>query len=218
VLVDGTRIGLTLVVGVTICLLGFATPLVRVWIGPGFDGAVAPLVVLALVGIVLVGQGPLGNTLLAGGRHKLVAYTALTESLVNLVLSLVLVRQYGLVGVALGTAVPIVIGNLAILLPATCRQLGMSVRRFVSDVATAPAIGALPAIAACLLLRRTFAAESLWAIAIQASAVGATYAGTVWVAGFERSVRDRYLAHARQIAAGLAFTRPAAQVLPRIGL
>jgi O-antigen/teichoic acid export membrane protein len=218
VLIDGTRIGLTLVVGVTICLLGFATPLVLVWIGPGFDGAVPPLVVLALVGIVLVGQGPLGNTLLASGRHKLVACTALTESLVNLVLSLVLVRRYGLVGVALGTAVPIVIGNLGILLPAVCRQLGMPVRRFVSDVATAPAIGAIPAIAVCLLLRRTFGADSLWAIAIQAAVVGATYAAAVWVAGFERNVRERYVAHARQLAAALAVTRPAAHAAPRIGL
>src|SRR5262249_31716295 len=80
-LVGGTRIALTLVTGGTICLLGFASPLVIRWMGPAFGASVPSLYVLALTGVVLVAQGPLGNVLLGTGRHRLVAFTSLGEAL-----------------------------------------------------------------------------------------------------------------------------------------
>src|SRR5512138_275317 len=86
-MVDGTRIALTLVFGVTVCLMTFASPLISRWMGPGFEASVMPVYVLAVTGVVLVGQGPLGNILFGTGRHRLVAFTSLGEALVNLVLS-----------------------------------------------------------------------------------------------------------------------------------
>ena len=53
-------------------------------------------------GIVLVGQGPADNILLGTGRHRLVAYVAIGEALTNLVMSVILVRYYGILGVANG--------------------------------------------------------------------------------------------------------------------
>src|SRR5207249_8018241 len=130
----GTRLALTLVCGVTVCLMGFASPLISRWMGPGFEASVLPLQVLAITGVVLVGQGPLGNILLGTGRHRLVAFTSLGEAVANLILSVILVRRYGIVGVALGTAVPVVIANLFILFPAACRHVGMSVASVVRSV------------------------------------------------------------------------------------
>ncbi len=83
--------------------------------GPGFEGSVLPLQVLAVTGIVLVGQGPLGNILLGTGRHRLVAFVSLGEAIANLVLSVLLVRRYGMLGVAIGTAVPVIAANLFVL-------------------------------------------------------------------------------------------------------
>src|SRR5262249_32796962 len=72
-LIDGTRIALMLVVGVTVCVVGFGRPLIVTWMGASFAGSVLPLYILALIGIVLVGQGPLGTILLGTGRHRMVA-------------------------------------------------------------------------------------------------------------------------------------------------
>jgi O-antigen/teichoic acid export membrane protein len=47
--------------------------------------------------------------LFATSRHKICAYLNLAEGLFNLLLSILLVKSYGLIGVALGTLIPMTI-------------------------------------------------------------------------------------------------------------
>jgi O-antigen/teichoic acid export membrane protein len=196
-MIDGTRIALTLVFGVTVCLMTFAEPLISRWMGPGFGASVLPLYVLAVAGVVLVGQGPADNILLGTGRHRLVAYVALGEALTNLVLSVVLVRYYGILGVAIGTAVPVVLANALILLPAACRQVQLTLRTFIRTVAVAPAVGAAIAAVAGVSLRSAFPPQSIAAVVVEGTSVGAAYLIAVWLFGFDRVVRARYVAYAR---------------------
>jgi O-antigen/teichoic acid export membrane protein len=200
-MIEGTRIALLMMTGVTICVIGFARPLVGRWMGPGFEAGIVPLYVLAVAGLVLVGQGPLGNVLLGTGRHRLVAYVSLGEAIANLILSLMLVRRFGMLGVAVGTAVPVVLANLFILLPAACRQVGMPSFTFLRLVLTAPAIGAIPAIAACVVLRLEYPPASIAAILAESGLVGMTYLGMVGTFGFGRSDRARYRDHVRRVFA-----------------
>jgi O-antigen/teichoic acid export membrane protein len=196
-MIDGTRIALTLVFGITVCLMTFAAPLITRWMGPEFEASVLPLQVLAVTGIVLVGQGPLGNILLGTGRHRLVAYVALGEALANLVLSVMLVRRYGILGVAIGTAVPVIAANLFILLPAACRQVQLAVSDFVRTVAVAPAVGAVVAVAVGIAIRGAVPPQSIPGIVFEGAVVGAAYLIAVWLFGFDATVRRRYLAYAR---------------------
>jgi O-antigen/teichoic acid export membrane protein len=200
-LIEGTRIALFMVTGVTICVIGFAGPLIARWMGPGFEGGVVPLYVLAVTGVVLVGQGPLGNILLGTGRHRMVAYVSLGEAIANLALSVMLVRRFGMLGVAVGTAVPVVLANLFILLPAACRQYDMPTFTFLRLVLAAPATGAVPAIAACVFLRFEYPPASLAAILAEAALVGTVYLGTVCAFGLEPDDRARYRDHARRLLA-----------------
>jgi len=200
-LVEGTRIALTLVTGVTVCVMGFGGPLIVRWMGPAFEASVAPLYVLALTGVVLVGQGPLGNILLGTGRHRLVAFTSLGEAVANLALSVVLVHWYGMLGVAIGTGVPVVIANLFILLPAACRQVGMRVAEFSRMVAITPLAGAVPATAAVLAFRRLLPPESIGAILAEGAAVGLVYLASAFAFGLQTSERARYIDYVRRLVA-----------------
>jgi O-antigen/teichoic acid export membrane protein len=206
-LVDGTRIALTLVVGVTVPFVGFASPLIARWMGPGFEGSVAPLYVLAITGVVLVGQGPLGNILLGTGRHRLVAYTSLGEALANLALSVCLVRRFGIVGVAVGTAVPVIVANLFILLPAACSKVEMSIGEFARVIAVAPLVGAVPATLAVVLARTWFALDSVPRILAAGAVVDLVYFASVWVFGLDAILRARYFDHARRLAASAPIGR-----------
>jgi O-antigen/teichoic acid export membrane protein len=197
-MIDGTRIALTLVLGITVCLMTFAGPLISRWMGPGFEASVLPLSVLAVAGIVLVGQGPADNILLGTGRHQLVAYVALGEALANLVLSVVLVRSYGILGVAIGTAVPVVVANLFILQPAACRQVQLGLRGFVRTVAVAPGVGAIVSAVAGVALRVAIQPQSIAGVASEGAVVGAAYLIAVWLFGFDHAVRARYLTYARR--------------------
>ena len=205
-LVEGTRIALVLVVGVTISVVGFARPLVEAWMGPGFEGSIAPLYVLAITGIVLVGQGPLGNVLLGTGRHRLVALVALLEAIANLLLSLALVRRYGILGVALGTAIPIFVANSFTLVPAACKSVGLRVAEFGRIVLPAPLVGAGPAILAVLAFRTYLPPQGLLAVVAEGAAVGAIYMLAVITLGVNREVRGRYM---EQVGRLVARVRPA---------
>jgi len=198
-LIDGTRIALTLVVGVTICLLGFASPLIARWMGPGFEGSIAPLYCLAIAGVALVGQGPLGNILLGTGRHRLVAWVAIAGAVTNVTLSLALVGKYGMAGVAAGTAVPVAAATLFILVPAACRQVDVTVGRFARLVAVAPTVGAVPAVLTCVALRASLPPASIQAILVEGAVVGLVYAVSVCAFGLEGSVRSRYVGHVREL-------------------
>jgi O-antigen/teichoic acid export membrane protein len=198
-LVDGTRIALILVTGVTVCAIGFAEPLLLRWMGPTFEAGVVPFYVLAITGIVLVSQGPLGSILLGTGRHRLVAAVSMGEALANILLSVLLVRRFGMLGVAVGTAVPVFAANLFILLPITCRQFGMTTTAFLRRVLPAPAAGVLPAALVCVLLRSRYPPTSVPSILAEASIVGAVYLITVVTIGLERAVRTRYVEHVRRV-------------------
>jgi O-antigen/teichoic acid export membrane protein len=200
-LVNGTRVALLMVTGVTICVIGFGRPLIVRWMGPAFEAGVIPLYVLALTGVVLVGQGPLGNILLATGRHRLVASVSLGEALANLALSVVLVRRFGMLGVAVGTALPVVIANLLILLPAACRQFGLSPFAFLRQTLTPAMIGAVPAIGACITFRLLYAPTSLAAIIGEGAVVMLLYVAAAVAFGFDERVRTSYLQHARRLLA-----------------
>jgi O-antigen/teichoic acid export membrane protein len=209
-LIEGTRLALTLVCGVTVCLTGFASALISRWMGPGFDAAVLPLQVLAVTGIVFVGQQPLGNILLGTGRQRLVAFSTLAEAIVNLVLSLILVRRYGLLGVAIGTIIPVVAANLFVLAPAACRQVGIGVADFARSVAVAPITGGLIAAVAGEALRAWRPPQSIPAILVEGAIVGVIYLLAVWTFGFDHAVREHYSAYGRHLFTSVRHRRAAA--------
>jgi O-antigen/teichoic acid export membrane protein len=198
-LVEGTRLSLTLVCGLTVCLMGFARPLIMRWMGPGFDAAVMPLYVLALTGVVLIGLAPLASILLGTGRHRLIAVVSLTEALANLALSVILVRRFGLLGVAIGTAIPVLVANLCVVTPVLCRQLDIRVVDFARSVAVAPFVGAAVASLALWTVVTSWPPQSVLAILVEGAVVGIIYLASVWTFGLDHSLRERYTAFARHM-------------------
>jgi Polysaccharide biosynthesis C-terminal domain len=162
--------------------------------GAGFGDSIAPLVVLVLGGVVMVGQGPAGTILLAAGRHRLVAVASVLEIALNVILSVALVSRYGLTGIAVGTALPYAILNAAVLIPVACRMLGVSIRRFANDALTPCLIALVPAGSLAMLLRSVRTPESLAEVFAQGALVGAAYVAGFWVFGLRSIERARYSA------------------------
>jgi O-antigen/teichoic acid export membrane protein len=172
--------------------------------GPGFEGSVQPLYVLAIAGLVLVANASQHSILVATGRHRLAAWVWIAEAIANLALSLVWVRRYGTVGVALGTAVPIAVGHLAFITPAACRQAGVTLGRFVRATLGPAAIGAVPTIAICAVLRHGGLPTGGTNLILEGAAVGISYLAVVAVFGLNSETRRRYV---RQVALLRTFLR-----------
>jgi O-antigen/teichoic acid export membrane protein len=181
--------------------------------GPGFDTAVVPLYVLAITGVVLIGQAPLGNILLGTGRHRLVAFTSLAEAVANLVLSVVLVRRFGLLGVAIGTAVPVFVANVFVLAPAVSQQLDVRATDFVRAVAIGPLVGSAVSAVAVWMIRTAWPPLSLLAIIAEGAVTGVIYLGALWTFGLDADVRERYSTFARRLLSLATHRRLAAPLV-----
>lgn len=209
-MVHGTRLALGLVLAVTIALVAFAGPLVGAWMGPGFADSLPPLYALAAASVVLVAMGPLGNILLGTGSHRLVAGCALGEALANVVLSLILVRSWGLAGVAAGTAIPVLAMNLLVFLPAACRSLDVRLGSFLREALLPAALPAVPAIAAAAALRTYAPPASLAAVVVEGGLVALVYVAGFLCFALPAGDRRQYLAYVRKTAGSL---RPRAAAL-----
>jgi O-antigen/teichoic acid export membrane protein len=104
------------------------------WMGPEYLDAYPVLVVLAVAVMAESINQPTTNILLAIAKHKFYAKISIVEAICNVVLSIILLEKYGIVGVALGTTIPLLVVRLIIVPIYTCRQLGLSVRRYYLTV------------------------------------------------------------------------------------
>src|ERR1700691_1009645 len=90
-------------------LIAWGKPMILRWMGLHYLDAYGPLVVLSLAMLVDLWQLPSVSLLNATFNHRFYAFSNLAEGLLNLGVSLILVRRYGILGVALGTLVAAIV-------------------------------------------------------------------------------------------------------------
>jgi O-antigen/teichoic acid export membrane protein len=188
----GTRISLATVVPIATALLLMAGPLVHSWVGPGFEGSVIVVQLLALIVVVRVGNAT-GSTLLKGaGRHRLVAAVNVATAIVNVSLSVALAKPLGLAGVAIGTLVPVTATAIFILFPASCSRVRLPIRRAVME-AVWPAVWPAGTMAAYVLISRSMIPQSLLAVLVSMGVAVSIYAATFFAFSIDAAERRFYL-------------------------
>jgi len=126
-LLEGTRLSFATVVPIAIALMVLAYPLVHAWVGDRMNGSAPVIQILSIVVALRVGNAT-GTTLLKGaGKVRYLAFVNIATGLVNLAMSAALIKPFGLVGVAIGTLIPIAITTIFILFPAACRRVDLPV-------------------------------------------------------------------------------------------
>lgn len=130
VFVFGTKISAVIATIVASLMLVYGRPLIKGWVGESYQDAYIPLFLLTAAIFVDVAQSPSVSYLYGVYRHKFLAYEALAEGITNAILSIALARKYGVVGVALGTAIPLVIARLFVQPVYVCRNIGLRLRDY----------------------------------------------------------------------------------------
>jgi O-antigen/teichoic acid export membrane protein len=131
------------------------------------------------------------------GKPKAPAFGFLITGIANVILSVFLGRQYGLDGIAAGTALP----NVAFaifLLVFTCRQIGASMRTFVRYVVPRPFLGAIPAFLVLVWFHRVVDVRTFWQLFTAGLLMLVTYAATSVVFVFANDDRLDLLALLKQ--------------------
>jgi O-antigen/teichoic acid export membrane protein len=94
-------------------------------------------------------------------RHRIIALLRLGEAVANLVLSIVLVQTLGLVGVALGTAIPSAIMVVIVLPMIAGKVVGATLPRFYSQAYIRPLLAIAPFVAAAYWVEIAHPAQGL---------------------------------------------------------
>lgn len=197
VLIEGTRLSLATVTPIAIVLAVLAEPVVRGWVGPSMLAAVPVIQVLALAVTFRVATAT-GTTLLKGsGQVRYLAFVNLGTGVANIALSAALVKPFGLVGVAVGTLIPIMFSSIFMTFPASCRRVQVSVG-YAARRAIWPAIW--PAVIVCVGLAVVHrSGDSLSAVVGQAAAAGLLYVG-LFILAVGRRDRANYSARIWELA------------------
>jgi O-antigen/teichoic acid export membrane protein len=129
------------------------------------------------------------------GKHGTWAVVTLIEGISNLILSILLVRPYGIVGDALGTAIPLACSQIFFMPSHVCGRLGIRVSSFLREAYVLPLIITSPLVLTLLLLRRWFVAHTYLQLALQLSIAGAVYGlGLLWAFLSHRALKMSELA------------------------
>jgi O-antigen/teichoic acid export membrane protein len=107
---------------------------ITAWVGAKYVTQSYPvLVVLAVPMMFTLAQGASTRILYGMAKHRPLALVTLMESLANLVLSIVLIRPFGIVGDAFGTAIPLMLTSLFFMPRHMCRLMGVRLGTYLRE-------------------------------------------------------------------------------------
>jgi O-antigen/teichoic acid export membrane protein len=146
-LILGTRVALLVTLPLCLGFLFLGRQFITLWMGPALADSAIVLMVLTIPQFASMSQGASALVLAGMAKHRAFAYFALAEGGANLILSIILVRRMGLIGVAWGTVIPNLISATLVVPLYTVRTLKMSVTDYLVQAYLRPALCALPLLA-----------------------------------------------------------------------
>jgi len=145
-----------------------------------------------------VGNATSTVILKGSGLHKVLAISNLSMAISNLVLSVVLVRWYGLIGVAIGTLIPMVVFSMFVVFPVACRRVQLS-RWSVIRQSVWPAAWPALVMAGFILTAKRYSDGSWRWLVLQAMVAAVIYAGLFLLFAISREERDWYFSKVKEI-------------------
>jgi O-antigen/teichoic acid export membrane protein len=151
---------ITLPIVATFVILG--DQFIGLWMGPQFAGPSS--VVLSILAVAVFFASPkyvFSSVLYGMSRHRIIALIRIGEAVMNLALSILLVRTMGLAGVALGTAIPSVLVSVFVLPAIAGRSVSVTLLDFLENAYLRPLAAIVPFAVAALWVRAEYPASGL---------------------------------------------------------
>lgn len=176
-----SKISFSLVLLVGIYLLVLGPEFLGWWVGPEFSGPSGKVLQVLMISFLfyLPVRGVALPILMGLGKPAWPAFALLVMGAVNLALSLFLVRTHGIVGVALGTAIPNVLFAAAVLWRA-CREVELRVVEWLNYVTVRATLGALVPLGLLLWLKYGIGVAGLMPLVMSGLALVGVFA-LVWI-------------------------------------
>jgi len=172
-------LSLTIISGLFLTVLG--PRFISWWIGPSYEAPSGQVLqILMLSGFAFLPVRGVAVPILIGlGKPRTPALAFFIAGLANVALSAFLARPFGLLGIALGTAIPNALFSLFVLVVA-CREVQVPLTRWAQYVLGRAMLGAVPVLAVLLWFRLSLQVRSLPGLIAAACAMTMVF-GVTWV-------------------------------------
>jgi O-antigen/teichoic acid export membrane protein len=211
IFVAGNRACALIIFPISAILIILGKSVIEAWVGVRYVAtSYSVLLVLVIPSTLMLAQSAAGRILFGMAKHKTLAVVTLMEGSMNLILSILLVRRFGILGDAVGTAIPLACTTLFFLPRHLCRVLRLSVGTYLRQAFLLPLTLCAPLVAVLLLMHHWFVAHNYFQLAIQLLVGSVVYgAGLMWVTWTRQAwqvegIHD--LDTANQVAGGLIET------------
>ncbi|TFG86802.1 MAG: hypothetical protein E4H17_03880 [Gemmatimonadales bacterium] len=194
---------ITVPIAITFLLRG--ARFISLWMGPDYASTSAPVLWILAATVWLVGgRGVATATLMGLNRHRGLAVAFVAEAAVNLGLSIALVERFGIVGVALGTAVPSTLVAILVMPALLARHLQIPVRTTLVRVWLLPSLACLAFAAGSYGFESWAPPSSLLVFMIQVAVLLPLVPAGAWFLVFSREERDLLSSRVKSVAATIS--------------
>lgn len=159
---------------------------ITLWMGKEYSKqAETVLIILSLTHFFSMIHYTVHYVLLGISSHYIIAYLRILEAVINIVLSIILIKYYGIIGVALGTALPH-LGFMVLLLSLiVCRHLQVEYFRFIRKSILKPILASCLFGVVCHMVQRYIPANNLIYFFAEILCIMPIYVIIVWLVALD---------------------------------
>lgn len=188
----GSKVAMCFVMPVSLVFFVWGHHVLALWLSPHHaDRGREPLMWLAAAFIAQVAGRALARPIFEGlGELTIPARLTIVEGALNLVMSVVLVRVWGIAGVAFATFVPALINSALVLPYYVCRRIDVPYAEHIANVFVRTLPPLIPAYAVLWLAERAGLHEHLLTLGLTCFVVLLVYVAAAAFTTFTRAERD----------------------------
>jgi O-antigen/teichoic acid export membrane protein len=174
--------------------------LIRFWLGDGF-GQVNTLLLVLLAGSMLaLAQSPAAVLLVACGRPRPIAMWTIAEGVANVLFSIWGAATFGLIGVAVGMAIPALVCRAVVQPWYALKAFDIPVRRYLSEGLARPALVNVAFVAVVMFTHVLAPRATGWQLAFALTCQIAVFGMLAASLGCSAAARQTLWSHARRVA------------------
>jgi O-antigen/teichoic acid export membrane protein len=190
--IEGSKFSVLVVLPIAAILALLGRQFIGAWMGPEhMDAAGLILSVLAVTQLFSAPNYIAVGVLYGMSKHMIIAWVRVGEAVVNVTLSVVLAKRFGLIGVALGTAISHIIVVLFVVPRLVCPKVGIGTADYLVKTYLRPILAAAPFLMAVFWVSASLELTSLIRFALTVVLLLVGYAPCAFFLALNATERER---------------------------